>query len=69
MDLFSQDSTPTIRGFAELAEAGNKKGVIDYLRALSQTEFNQEVLVAGFSMIGFHHGKSKVIEHVVNQMN
>ena len=55
------------RKFEDFVRMGDKKGAVDYLRTLSQVCFFEEVVRAGFSIIGFHHGKPKVIEHVINQ--
>lgn len=67
MDLFGSAETQS-KTFSDYAKEGNKKGAIDYLRKLNQDDFFNEVVLAGYSMIGFHHGKPAVLEHVVRQL-
>lgn len=68
MDLFPDLVNTTPRTLAELINAKDKKGVVDYLRSLTNNQFAEEVLKEGLSMIGHHHGKSAMIDHVVRQL-
>jgi hypothetical protein len=67
MDMFSDEPACEVKAFKDYALAGDKKGAIDYLRKLNRKEFSEEVYRAGFSMIGYHHGKPEVIKHVIRQ--
>ena len=54
---------------ADFAAVGDKVGVIRRLRSLrgKGLALDQEVLQAGFTMIGQHHGIEAVIMHVLGQ--
>lgn len=68
LDLFPNLENSTPRTLADLIDARDKKGVVDYLRTLTNHQFFDEVLKAGLSMIGHHHGKPAMIDHVVRQL-
>lgn len=68
MDIFSSENQPLKdKTLLDYVNEHNKKGAIDYLRKLTQTQINEEALRAGLSMIGFHHGKPAVLEHILKQ--
>lgn len=68
MELFPESEIETPRTLSELIAANDKKGVIDYLRRLPNIQFTEEVLMAGLSTIGHHHGKPVMIDHIVRQI-
>ena len=66
MDLLGSNISVE-KSFLDFASEGDKRGALVFLRGLTQKNFEHEVLIAGYSMIGFHHGKAKVMEHVLSQ--
>lgn len=70
MDLFNGDLEPVKKkNLSDYIQSNDKKGTIDYLGRLTRRDFTKEVLSIGFSLISFSHGKWKVIEDVVRQIN
>lgn len=67
MDLFDVNPVQP-RLVSDYVESNDVKGLIAYLKSLEEKVFRIQVLQAGFSMIGFNHGKQRVIEHVVRQI-
>lgn len=69
MNLFSDiDESEVEPKLLDYILRKDKKGIVNYLSKLSQKSFNEEVLKAGYSMIGFHHSKREVINHVFRQI-
>ncbi len=68
MDLFAELEIPESKGFFEFAEVNDKCGALKYLQSLSIREIEKEVLEAGFSIIGGHHGKAALLDYAVGQI-
>ena len=67
MNLFPID-TPPACDFQLMAYNKNFKAIIDFIRSHPQEEVSVIVLKAGYSMIGWHHGKTAVMAHILDQV-
>lgn len=67
LSLFDQ-STLQPKTFFDFAAAGDVSGAMRHLRDLPLNELELEVLKAGFSMIGRHHGKMAMVEFAIKQI-
>jgi len=69
MELFcTEESIQEPRGLQEMVRLKDRRGILVYLQALPPKQMIEECLKAGFSMIGRHHGKEAMIEHVMRQV-
>lgn len=68
MNLFVELEIPKPKCFFDFAETGDKCGALKYLQSLSIIDIEKQVLEAGFSMIGRHHGKSALLDYAVGQI-
>lgn len=57
------------RKFKDYVEINDIKGAMTYLRGLSRDDMTLEVLLAGFSLIGFKQGTQSVLNHIAYQLN
>lgn len=68
LNLFVELEIPNPKCFFDFAEAGDKCGALKHLQSLSIIDIEKQVLEAGFSMIGRHHGKSALLDYAVGQI-
>lgn len=69
MDMFGSTDDIKPRVFFDYAVAGDKKGALDRLHSLSPSEAEKEIVLAGFSSIGFRrNSKGEMIAWGVNQI-
>jgi hypothetical protein len=69
MDLFNGTlPVPPTKKITDYVAANDIKGLVLFLKSLSQQAFIENVLRAGYSMISFSNGKNIVIENVINQI-
>jgi len=68
--LFSNCTNENEKPFLNtLLSRNDMKGIVNYLSKLPEKEFTFEVLKSGFHLISFKHGRDKVIQNVIEQIN
>ena len=67
-DSFNNLPVHTNKIFYDFAVANDKCGALKRLQSLSLCEIEKEVIESGYSMIGSHHGKPKMMRHAVLQI-
>ncbi|MBE1299746.1 MAG: hypothetical protein GJ680_07550 [Alteromonadaceae bacterium] len=68
VDLFG-NTTESVPKVSDFIKRRDKSGLLRHLQGLSEKDFRVQVLMAGLSMIGFHHTRPKVIEYVMGQLD
>lgn len=68
MNLFPELPLPIMKTFYDYAVNDDRAGALKHIQQLNIDQLQKEVLEAGFSMIGKHHGKPKVLKHVIEQI-
>jgi len=68
--LFSSCTKENEKPFLNtLLSRNDIKGIVNYLSKLPEKEFTLEILKSGFKLISFKHGREKVIQDVIEQIN
>lgn len=70
MDLFCDTTNPESKPlvFSDYVALNDVVGAMCYLQKCSKEQIVNEVARAGFTLIGWHHGKKEVLDYIANQL-